>query len=118
MLHMSSYNLNNKILLFFIILVTLISLPSVVSLFHTGFFVTDDGNWMVIRLSAFFEALRHGQFPVRFLPRLNFGYGYPVADFLYPLFMYLGVPIHLLGFGFVATIKIILGVSLISSGIF
>jgi len=106
-----------KNLLFYIILFLLLT-PSVVALFHKGFFPTDDGSWMVIRLSAFYEALRNGQFPVRFLPRLNNGYGYPVADFLYPLFMYIGTPIHVLGFSFVDTIKLIFGASLIGSSFF
>jgi len=104
--------------LFFLILAILLTIPAIIGLLHPGFFVTDDGNWMVIRFSAFYEALRSGQFPVRFLYRLNNSYGYPVADFLYPLFMYLGVPIHALKFNFVDTIKIILGLSLFSSSIF
>jgi len=104
--------------LFFLLLCIGLTAPSLIGLFHQGFFATDDGNWMVIRFSAFYEALRNGQFPVRFLFRLNNGFGYPVADFLYPLFMYIGVPIHILGFNFVNTIKIILGLSLIFSSIF
>ncbi len=107
---------NSKLL--FLILVIIVSLPSIIGLLHLGFPSTDDGNWMIIRFSAFFENLRNGQFPVRFLTRLNYGFGYPVADFLYPLFMYIGVPIHVLGFSFVNTIKIILGLSLIFSSIF
>jgi len=103
---------------FFITLLFLLVSPSVFSLFHQGFFLTDDGNWMVIRFSAFYQTLRNGQFPPRFLLNLNHGYGYPVADFLYPLFMYLGVPVHILGFGFVTTIKIILGGSVLLSGLF
>ena len=99
-------------------LLMLFLLPAFIGLFHTGFPVTDDGSWMIIRFSAFYQALRHGQFPVRFLMRLNHGYGYPVADFLYPLFMYIGAPIHLLGFGFISTIKIILGGSLFLAGVF
>ena len=102
----------------FILPVLIISSIAIIPLFHRGFFPTDDGNWMVIRFSAFYEALRNGQFPVRFLPRLNNGYGYPVADFLYPLFMYIGVPIHVLGFSFVDTIKLILVASLLSSSFF
>ena len=82
--------------LFFLILVSLLTIPAIVGLLHPGFFVTDDGNWMIIRFSAFYETLRSGQFPVRFLYRLNNSYGYPVADFLYPLFMYLGVFFHIL----------------------
>ena len=108
--------MKKNILLIFILII--FSLSSILPLLHSGFFPTDDGNWMIIRFSAFYEALRNGQFPVRFLPRLNNGYGYPVADFLYPLFMYIGVPIHVLGFSFVDTIKIILGLSMIGSTLF
>ena len=50
-------------------------------LFYRGFFVTDDGDWMIIRLSAFYQSLAEGQFPVRFLGRLYHNYGYPVANF-------------------------------------
>jgi len=107
---------NSKILFF--LLAVVITIPAIIGLIHQGFPLTDDGNWMVIRFSAFYEALRNGQFPVRFLFRLNNGFGYPVADFLYPLFMYIGVPIHILGFNFVNTIKIILGLSLVFSSIF
>src|SRR5258708_6059592 len=92
-------------------------IPGIWGLFHFGFPATDDGGWMIIRFSAFYQALRLGQIPVRFLISLNHGYGYPVADFLYPLFMYLGVPIHILGFGFINTIKIILAGSFLLSGI-
>jgi hypothetical protein len=73
---------------------------------------------MIIRFSAFHQALASGQFPVRFLPRLNFEYGYPVANFLYPGFMYLGEFIHVLKFGFVDTVKIIFGLSFVIPAIF
>lgn len=104
--------------LLFLLLVCLLTIPAIVGLLHLGFPATDDGNWMAIRFSAFYENLRAGQFPVRFLTRLNFGYGYPVADFLYPLFMYLGVPIHILGFNFFTTVKLVFVLSLFSSSIF
>lgn len=107
--------MKNKILIIFLII---LCLPAIASLFNPGFFQSDDGEWMVIRFSAFHQALRDGQFPVRVLGRLNYGYGYPVANFLYPGFMYLGEPIHILGFNFVDTIKIILGLSMIGSAVF
>ncbi len=78
------------------------------TLLRPGFFPTDDGEWMIIRLTAFFQSLREGQLPVRFLGRLNHGYGYPVANFLYPGFLYLGSVIHAAGFSYVSSIKIIL----------
>lgn len=92
----------------------LISLP----LFRPGFFVSDDGGWMVVRLSAFYQSLREGQFPVRFLGRLNYGYGYPVANFLYPGFLYIGSFIHFLGLTFIDTVKVILGGSIVVGTLF
>lgn len=82
-------------------------------LLRDGFFITDDGDWMIIRLSAFYQSLIEGQFPVRFLGRLNQSYGYPVANFLYPGFLYIGSVIHFLGVSFPNTVKIIFGASVI-----
>jgi hypothetical protein len=87
-------------------------------LFHRGFFVSDDGTWMIIRLSAFFQSFREGQFPVRFLGRLNYSYGYPVANFLYPGFLYIGSLIHIIGFSFVDSVKIIFGFSVLIGAYF
>lgn len=105
--------MKQKILIIFILLI--LSIPSVVALLHKGFFQSDDGEWMVIRFSSFHQTFREGQFPIRFLTRLNYSYGYPVSNFLYPGFMYMAEPIKLLGFGFINTLKIILGISMISS---
>src|SRR5271167_3041891 len=104
--------------LLFILLLLICLIPSVLPLAHHGFFQTDDGEWMIIRLSAFYQAMHDGQFPVRFLQRLNFLYGYPVAVFLYPGSFYLGIILHIIRFGFVNSIKIIFGLSLIGSVIF
>ncbi len=104
--------------LLFILLLLIFSIPSVLPLAHHGFFQSDDGEWMIIRLSAFYQAMHDGQFPVRFLQRLNFGYGYPVAEFLYPGSFYLGVLLHVIRFGFVNTTKIIFGLSLLGSLLF
>lgn len=86
-------------------------------LLKPGFFVSDDGEWMVIRLTAFFQSLREGQFPVRFLGRLNNSYGYPVANFLYPGFLYLGSFIHIFGISFINSIKFIFIGSIIGGAI-
>ncbi|OGH04056.1 MAG: hypothetical protein A2W22_00320 [Candidatus Levybacteria bacterium RBG_16_35_11] len=110
--------MKRKVKYLVLILIMILTIPTIWGLIHSGFFPSDDGNWMVIRFSAFYEALREGQFPVRFLVRLNNTYGYPVSDFLYPLFMYLAVPIHVLGFSFVSSIKILFGISMIFSTVF
>ncbi len=106
---------NNYILLLFLFLAVI---PAIFPLLHKGFFVSDDGEWMIIRFSAFHQAVVHGEFPVRWLGRLNMEYGYPVANFLYPGFMYLGEFIHIAGFNFIATLKMIFGLSIISSVLF
>ncbi len=102
----------------FILIVVFLTVPAIIPLLNQGFIVTDDGGWMIIRLSAFYDTLRDGQIPARFLERLNFGYGYPVSNFLYPGYLYLGSLIHLIGFGFIDTVKILFGLSLIFSGVF
>ncbi|MBI5449531.1 hypothetical protein HY948_04430 [Candidatus Gottesmanbacteria bacterium] len=97
--------------------VLLVAALVILPLSTRGFFVSDDGDWMIIRLSAFFQSLREGQFPVRFLGRLNYGYGYPVANFLYPGFLYIGSIIHLFGFSFVDSTKIILAGSVVGASV-
>ena len=85
-------------------------------LLRPGFPVTDDGDWMIIRLSAFYQSFREGQFPVRFLGRFNNSYGYPVANFLYPGLLYIGSVLHVVGLSFQDSIKgIIIGSVLIGA---
>jgi hypothetical protein len=86
-------------------------------LFRPGFFISDDGEWMVIRLSAFYQSLADGQFPVRYLGRLNNSYGYPVANFLYPGFLYIGSLFHVFGLSFLDAVKAILGLSVIGGAV-
>jgi len=105
-------------ILLYIFIIILLFLPAVWSLFHPGFFPSDDGEWMVVRLSDFHRSFVSGQIPVRWAARLNYEYGYPVFNFLYPLSLYFGEFFHLLGFGFVNSIKIIFILSFFLSAIF
>ena len=99
--------------LFIVVLLGVASFLVLLPLFRPGFPVTDDGNWMIVRLSAFYQSFRDGQFPVRFLGRLNFSYGYPVANFLYPGFLYLGSFVHIFGLNFQNVIKVIMASSIV-----
>jgi len=96
-----------------LILGILVLLP----IFAPGMIVTDDGDWMIIRLSAFYQSLREGQFPVRFLGRLNNGYGYPVANFLYPGYLYLGSILHFFGLSFSVAVQTIIVGSVIGTSL-
>jgi hypothetical protein len=104
--------------IFTIVLVLLLSIPLTLQTFQPGFFVGDDGEWMIIRSSAFHEALRDGQIPVRYLGRLNHEYGYPVATFLYPGYLYLTEPLVFAHLGFINSIKIMFTLSMVFSGLF
>jgi hypothetical protein len=98
-----------------IVLIVLFGLVVLYPLFRSGFPVTDDGDWMIIRLSAFFQSLRQGQFPVRFLGRLNLNYGYPVANFLYPGFMYIGSVFYMIGLSYIDSVKLVMIASVLGS---
>jgi len=97
--------------------VCIAAIPVLLPLFHRGFYISDDGEWMVIRLSAFYQSLASGQFPVRFLGRLNNSYGYPVANFLYPGFMYIGSLLRIAGISFPDAVKLIMGGSVVASAL-
>lgn len=109
---------NKKRNIVFTTALLLVSLIPVSLLFTSGFPVTDDGTWLIVRFSAFFETLRSGQLPVRFIYRLYDGMGYPVSNFLYPLYLYIATPIHILGFNFLNSIKILLIINVFLSSIF
>ena len=101
-----------------LLLLVALLIPSIFSLLQPGFFESDDGEWMIIRFSSFYQSLSDGQFPVRFLGRLNYGFGYPVSNFLYPGFMYLAAPLKLMGLSFVSSIKLVLIISMVGGGFF
>lgn len=109
---------NQKHVLGWIVSILVVALITLWPLFKPGFYISDDGEWMIIRLTAFYQSLAEGQFPVRFLGRLNYSYGYPVANFLYPGFLYIGSLLHFIGFSFVDSVKLILGLSTAGSAFF
>ncbi|MDO8659114.1 MAG: hypothetical protein Q7K54_00765 [Candidatus Parcubacteria bacterium] len=105
-----------KILL--ILFCILISVPAILPFFHPGYFPTHDGEWAVVRLTDMFRILRDFQFPARYSENLNFGYGYPLFNFVYPLPYYLGIFIYMFGLGFVGAIKTLFIGSVLLSAMF
>src|SRR3990172_7861508 len=101
---------------YYLVLIAL-SLIALWPFFKKGYFETHDGEWIVIRFSAFHQTLASGQFPVRFVDRLNNNYGYPVLNFLYPLPFYLSEAPKALGFDFVDSVKIVFILSTIASSL-
>jgi len=103
----------NNIYYFILIL---LSVPSVIALFHKGFYGASD-DLHIAWLYEMDKIIKIGQFPPRFVPDLSFGFGYPLFNFVFPLPFYLGEIFHLLSFSFVDSIKFVLGFSLVASGV-
>ena len=100
-----------------ILILVVISLIAIWPFFKKGFYQSHDGEWMVIRFTAFHQTIRAGNIPVRFTDRLNNNYGYPVLNFLYPLPFYLSELPKVLGFSFVDSIKILFALSAVFSAL-
>ena len=100
-----------------LLLVIIAGIILVLPFFHRGYFPTHDGEWAVVRLSDMYREIKDGQIPARFSGNLNFGYGYPLFNFAYPLPYYLGLPFFILHLGLVNSIKILFILSVPLSGV-
>lgn len=98
-----------------ILLLFLVSLPAVRALLQPGGFTSHDLTHHIVRQIDMTRLLSEGQFPPRWSGDLNNGYGYPLFLFNYPLPALLGEGFHKLGLGFVDSVKVVLGVSLLLS---
>ena len=77
-----------------------VSLILLIPLFWGGFYQSHDGPAHVARIPQYLKAFQHGQFPPRWAPTLNYGYGSPVFIIFYPLGGYLGALGHVLGLSY------------------
>jgi len=101
---------------FYLILILLLFF-ALAPLFHSGFFTMHDDE-QVGRLYDLNQALQSGQFPVRIIQDLGFGYGYTLFNYYPPFIYYLAEIFVLLGFGYIAAIKIMIGLGFIFSAFF
>lgn len=68
---------------------------------------THDGIFHLIRQEVFTDALKHGNFPVRWAPSLDNGFGLPLFNYVYPGPYYLGSIFGLLGLSSKWVLKIV-----------
>jgi hypothetical protein len=101
---------------FALVFILLLSLILCWPLLNPGLFLIHDDQ-QIARLFLFDKALMAGQFPVRWVDGLGFGYGYPLFVFYPPLVYALGEAVHVVGFGYVDSIKIVFALSILLSGI-
>ncbi len=99
-----------------IIVVILLSIFTILPLLQPGFFAMHDFQ-QVVRLFELDKALLAGQFPVRWVQDLGFGFGYPLFNFYPPLVYYLGEIFHLAGVSFLDATKLVWGFALVGSAV-
>lgn len=99
-----------------LVLVILLSWWVVKPLSHQGFFSIHDET-QVVRLQQMAEALSQGQFPVRWVAGLGYGYGYPLFNFYAPLPYYVGAFFILVGFNALIATKLMFITGILLSGV-
>ena len=105
--------ISNLLPLFFVLI---LSLFSVIPLFHVGFFPIHD-NTQVQRVFEMTRSLGAGMFPVRWAQDLGFGYGYPIFNFYAPFAYYVGSVINFFGFDTLLSTKIMMILGILLAGV-
>jgi len=101
-----------------ILILLILSIIPLVSLFYSGLPLTHDGQDHVARIANFYQNLQEGNIIPRWAGNLNWGYGHPILEFLYPAPSYFASFFHLFGFSLVDSVKIVFGLGMLFSGIF
>jgi hypothetical protein len=98
------------------IIVLLLSYWMIRPMLGAGYFPMHDDT-QVARVVEMGTALREGQFPVRWVSNLGYGYGYPIFNFYGPLPYYVGGFFWALGVSGIVATKLMLGLGLILAGV-
>lgn len=101
-----------------ILSVAIFALVSVGSLFHSGIFPTHDGEYHVIRFYEFDKTLRAGNLYPVWAPDLNYTFGSPLFNYVYPFPNYVSSVLHLFGVSFIDAFKANLILATISGAFF
>lgn len=88
------------------LIVIFLAFVSVSPLLHLGLPPTHDGEYHVVRFYEFDKVLREGVWYPRWAPDLNFGFGIPLFNYVYPLPNYLASFLHMFGFSFIDSFKL------------
>lgn len=100
-----------------LLIVLILSFWAVQPFFASGFFPIHDDT-QVARVFEMKKVLQNGVFPVRSVPDLGYGYGYPIFNFYAPLAYYIGASFMFLGFDALIATKIMMVLGIVLAGIF
>ena len=99
------------------LIVLALALPVLWPLVGPAYLSSHDGLHHLFRLLDLDWCLRGGVLYPRWLPHLGFGYGYPVLNYYAPLSYYAAEALHVLGAGFVDSIKLTYALGFLGSGL-
>jgi hypothetical protein len=96
-------------------IVLLFSFFTIKPLFASGFFPMHDDT-QVQRVHEMWVSLKDGMFPVRWVPDLGYGYGYPIFTFYGPLSYYVGGVFVFLTQNALLATKLMFGIGILLAG--
>ncbi len=99
-----------------VLVVIVLCIPVINPLLSSGYFPMHDDT-QVARVVTMGRALRNGQFPVRWVSDLGYGYGYPIFNFYGPLPYYVGGVLYSLGLSGLDATKIMMMVGMLLAGV-
>lgn len=102
----------------FLGLIILVSCFNLRYIFQPGLFRAHDIENHLARVANYYLAIKDGHFPVRWARNLNFKFGYPVFNYNYPLANILCYPLIVIGLSIEESLKIVLFLAYLGSGIF
>lgn len=100
-----------------IMLIFILTLPTVKAFATPGFYTSHDGDTHTARLANFFLAIKEGQLPPRLAPTLFGGYGFPIFIFIYPLPYLVGSFAHFVGFSYTDSTELVMVIGQLLSAI-
>lgn len=100
-----------------VILLIVLIFPAFADTISVGYYPMHD-DLQVMRHLVMDKCFRDNQIPCRWSEDLGYGFGYPLFNFYPPLPYLFGQVIHWLGFSFVDTVKVLVVLNFLVSGIF
>lgn len=99
-----------------IIILIILCLPIIQPLLTKGYFSMHDDT-QIARVVVMGKALRNGQFPVRLVSDLGYGYGYPLYNFYGPLPYYIGGFLYAVGLDGLLSTKVVMALGMMLSAL-
>src|SRR3989338_3517629 len=87
-----------------IVLLFILIIPAFSTLLRPGYFPMHD-DIQGMRLLQMDKCIRDLQIPCRWVPDMGYGYGYPQFNYYAPMPYYIMEAFHLVGFGFLDSVK-------------